>query len=180
MSDGMPSLVAALELVHDTPPNQAQTPEGNAAAVIERTIDGASTRVRIEAILSAPLSWAHLLEAIVDASEAHDDRVATAALSRMTSLGGEEREAALVALRKLAAGDGLAADAAKQALVDANDAQVVPLLAAGASSASARERASTAERYARLGQVRQALGFVADRDVTVRARAACAILAIDD
>lgn len=180
LSDGMPSLVASLELLHDTAPSEAATPEGNAAAVIERMIDGASTRVRIEAILSAPLSWAHLVEAIVAASEAHEDRIAAAAFSRMTALGGAERETALAALREMAAGDGLAADAAKQALVDAADPQVVPLLAADVTSVSSTQRASTAERYAKLGQVRQALGFVADRDVAVRARAACAILAIHD
>ena len=180
LSDGMPSLVASLELLHDTTSEQAATAQGNAAAVVERMVDGASTRVRIEAILSAPLSWARLVEAIVDASKAHEDRVAAAAYSRMTSLGGAEREAAVVALRELAAGDGLAADAAKQALVDAADPQVVPLLASDIASKSSTQRASTAERYAKLGEVKQALGFVADRDVVVRARAACAILAMDD
>lgn len=179
-SDGMPSLVASLELLHDTTPDEATTPHGNAAAVIERMIDGAATRVRIEAILSAPLSWARLVEATVDASKSHEDRISAAALSRMTALGGDERDAALVALRKLAAGDGLAADAAKQALVDADDPQVVPMLASDVTSTSSTQRASTAERYAKLGQVRQALGFVADPDVEVRARAACAILAIED
>ena len=54
LSEGMPSLVASLELVHDIPPNQAGTPEGNAAAVVERMIDGASTRVEFE-IGSDPL-----------------------------------------------------------------------------------------------------------------------------
>lgn len=179
-SDGMPSLVAALELIHDTPPARAGTPEGHAAAVVERMIDGASTRVRIEAILSAPSSWPHLLEAIVDASKDHDDRVAAAALSRMTELGGVERDEALAKLRELAADDGLAADRAKQALVDAGDRQVVPLLASDVKAASAEQRAEAAERYARLGQVTEALGLVADRDVTVRARAACAILALED
>jgi hypothetical protein len=143
-------------------------------------IDDASTRVRIEAILSAPLSWAHLLEAIVEAAKDHDDRVAAAAWSRLTELGGKERDEALVALRELAAGDGLAADRAKQALVNARDPEVVPLLASDVKAASAEQRAEAAERYARLGQVTQALGLVADRDAMVRARAACAILAIED
>ena len=50
----------------------------------------------------------------------------------------------------------------------------------GLKGADLARGASTAERYAKLGEVKQALGVVADRDVVVRARAACAILAMDD
>jgi hypothetical protein len=178
LGDGMPSLVAALELVHDTPPAAAGTPEGNAAAVVERMVDGAATPVRIEAIASAPLSWGHLVEAIVDASEDADGRVAAAALARLASIPSE-RAKALKALVQLAKGRSLGVDAAKQALVDAGDASVVPLLSADVKATSASQRADAAVRYAQLGRVDAALDLVADRDATVRARAACAILAIE-
>ena len=179
-STGMPSLVAALELVHDAPPNEAGTIEGNAAAVIERVIDEASTRVRVEAIASAPLSWAYLVEAIVEAAASDDPLVAVAANARRIELGGDDRKAALAALRAVAKEGGLAAEAARAALVDAGDRDVVPLLSSDAASKSAEQRATAARQYAVLGQVGEAAALLADADAGVRTRAACAILEMED
>ena len=177
---GMPSLVASLELIHDIPPSKADTPQGNAAAVVERMIDDASTRVRVEAIASAPLSWPHLLEAIVDASKGDDRVVAVAALARLTELKQSQRAAALDKLRELAKDDGLVGERARAALAKVGDARVVPLLNVDAKAKSAEQRALAAADYARLGAVGPALSLLADRDAHVRSRAACAILEMDD
>jgi hypothetical protein len=177
---GMPSLVAALELTHDAPANESGTLSGNAAAVIERMIDDASTRVRVEAIASAPLAWAYLVEAIVAAASSTDPRVAVAANARRLELGGDDRKAALAALRAVAKDGGLGAEAARAALVAAADREVVPLLASDASSKSAVQRATAARQYATLGQVGEAAALLGDADAAVRTRAACAILEMED
>lgn len=176
LGEGMPSLVASLELIHDVAPNSAGTPEGNAAAVVERMIDDASTRIRVEAIESAPLSWPYLAEAIVAASKGDDARVAVAALARVTELSDKERPDALAALRTHAKERGLAGEEARTALASLGDSQVVPLLSTDASAKSANQRAGAAQGYARLGAMGPALQLLADRDASVRARAACAIL----
>jgi len=175
---GMPSLVASLELIHDVTPQRALTPEGNAAAVIERMIDGASTRVRVEAIASVPLSWPHLRRAVIAASKGDDRVSAVAALARLAELGGESRAEAIDQLRKHAETSGLVAERARVALARLGDGQVVPLLVADADAASAEQRAKAAQQYARLGKVSAALRLLADHDARVRSRAACAILAM--
>src|SRR5262245_30283320 len=101
----MPDVAASLALL-DVPPSSANTQAGIAGSVLERLIDEAPARVRVAAIQGAPLSWPHLLEAIVDASKGTDDRVVAAALGRMTELGEKERAGALKRLRKLAKGEG--------------------------------------------------------------------------
>jgi hypothetical protein len=180
MGASMPSLIASLELIHDVAPADATSVEGNAAAVVERMIDDESTRVRVEAIQSAPLSWAHLAEAIVDASKGHDELVAVAALARMAELGGRERRDAIAALRKLARKDGLGAERARFALATLRDGDVVKLLETDAKAKSAEQRANAATRYALLGEVNAALALLADSDPRVRSRAACAILEMEE
>ncbi|MEZ4437451.1 MAG: hypothetical protein R3B72_00050 [Polyangiaceae bacterium] len=142
-------------------------------------IDTGSARLRVEAIASAPLSWPHLVEAIVAAKDDHDDRVAVAAYRRMLALSPAEAKEAQEGLRRIAKKGGLAADDAKAALVEARDDEVLPLLAADRAAKSPLSRADLAERYAALGQLSLALPFVADPDARVRARAACAIVAED-
>ncbi len=178
--DGLAGLVAALELVHDASPRQATAAVHTAVAVIERLIDEAPSRIRIEAIKSAPLSWAHLLEAIVAAAETEDDDVVVAALGRLTELGGKERKEAIERLRNVATGDVPPADAARLALVRAGDRTVVPLLDQDAKAKSAEQRGRSAVRYAQLGRVDKALAMLGDVDARVRVRAACAILGMED
>ena len=178
--DGMAGLVAALELVHDALPREATAAVQTAAAVIERLIDEAPSRIRVEAIESAPLSWAHLLEAIVAAADTEDEPVAVAALGRLTELGGKERAEAIKRLRKIAKGDLLPADAARLALVRAGDDTVVALLDQDAKAKSVEQRGRSAAGYAQLGKVEKALAMLGDLDVRVRVRAACAILGMAD
>jgi len=178
--DGMAGLVASLELIHDSSPRATRPAVQNAAAVVERHIDEAPTRIRVEAITSAPLSWAHLVEAIVAAAESEDEAVAVAALGRMTELGGKERNDALKRLRALAKGDLPPAAAARQALVAARDGTVAPLLDQDARAKSPAQRADSAIGFAELGKVDKALALLGDQDARVRVRAACAILVMED
>jgi hypothetical protein len=177
--EGMPGLVAALELIHDARPDGATVEQAFAAAVVERRIDEAPSRIRVEAIASAPLAFPHLTEAIVEALGTPDDRVKVAAMSRMTELTPKERSRALKGLRKLARDKGVVGEAARRALVRAGDGQVRKLLAHDARAASALQRGRAAARYARIGAMNEALTLLADQDAHVRARAACAILGVD-
>jgi HEAT repeat protein len=176
---GMAALLAALELIHDVSPAKAKTPEGNAAAVVERLIDKGSPRVRIEAIASAPIGWAHLLEAVVDASDAEEGRVAVAALRRMLELE-KERPDAIKKLEKVAKGRGIAARAAQRALAEAGVDSVSKLIAPKVKSVSATERSEAAVDFARLGDATHAAALLGDKDLGVRSHAACAILDMKD
>jgi hypothetical protein len=176
---GMAAVAASLALLEVTP-DKADAQAGIASSVIERLIDEAPSRVRVAAIVSAPLSWPSLLEAIVDASKTSDERVQAAAFGRMTELGGKERTRALKALRKLARGEGESAEEARRALVAARDASVVPLLSGEARAKSAFSRGRAAERYAKLGAVDKALALLGDQDAHVRSRAACALVEMED
>jgi hypothetical protein len=174
---GMAGLIAALELLHDSKPSAADSGEQHAAAVVESRMDEAPARQRVEAIASAPLSWAHLVEAIVQAREAHEPRVEVAALARALELDGDERSAALKRLRALAKSKSVAAEAARSALVAARDGEAAGLIAARASAASPLERARVAEQLAQLGAYKAALRLLGDPDGRVRGAAACALLA---
>ena len=179
MGSGMPALLASLELIHDVSPAKAETPEGNAAAVVERIIDKAAPRVRIEAIASAPIGWAHLLEAVVDASKAKEDRVAVAALERMLELE-KERPEAIKKLQTIAKGRGLAARAARRVLAKAGDKTVTKLIEADAKAVSSTERREAAVDFAALGDATRAAAFLGDQDAHVRSEAVCAILSMED
>lgn len=177
--EGMPALLASLELIHDVSPAEAKTPEGNAAAVVERLIDKASPRVRIEAIASAPIGWPRLLEAVIDAAKAKEDRVAVAALTRMLELD-KERPDAIKQLQKLAKGRGLAARDARRSLAKAGDKTVRPLITPNAKAASGTERSEAAVDLAALGDANGAAALLADSDPRVRSDAVCAILEMED
>ncbi len=176
---GMPALLASLELIHDVSPAKAKTPEGNAAGVVERLIDKASPRVRIEAIASAPIGWAHLLEAVVDASKDEEERVAVAALTRMLELG-KERPDAVKKLQKIAKSKTIAARAAQRALAIAGDKSVTKLLEPKAKAPTATERSEAAVDFARLGDATRAASLLADKSAQVRSDAVCAILSMED
>ena len=169
---------AAWELIHDEP-RPADAAAGQAAGLLERAIDEAPTAARIEAINGVPLSWAHLLEAIVEASSSEDEQVAVAALARMVELGGKERDASIEALRGHAKGTTVA-EQAKLALVRAGDKKVIASLKADASAKSAETRREAASSLARIGAFGEALKLLADKDATVRAQSACAILGGSD
>jgi hypothetical protein len=174
---GMAGLIAALELLHDSKPPESDSAEQHAAAVVERRMDDAPARQRVEAIASAPLSWAHLAEAVAESREAHDPRVEAAALARSLELESDERKAALARLRELATKKTLAAEAARAALVEARDGEAASLIAQRGKSPSAVERSLVAQQLARLGAYAAAMRFLGDRDARVRSAAACAILA---
>lgn len=179
MGSGMPALLASLELIHDVSPATAKTPEGNAASVVERLIDKAAPRVRIEAIASAPIGWAHLLEAVVEAAKAEETRVQVAALARMLELD-KERKDAIDKLQKIAKGRGLAAREAQRVLVKAGDKSILASLQARAKAKSAGERSEVAADFAALGEATRAAALLGDEDAEVRSRAACAILEMED
>jgi HEAT repeat protein len=178
--EGMVTLAAALAILDGHGPGEADTVVGNAAAVVERLVDGASTRVRRHAIEEAPLTWAHLVEAIVDASKSPDDAVAASALGRIAEIGGKEREPALVRLRELAKQRGLGGEAARKALAAAGDASAADLVASDAKASSVLVRREAATRLARMGSVGHAVPLLADVDPSVRSTAACAILEMAD
>ncbi len=176
---GMAALLASLELIHDVSPANAKTPEGNAAAVVERLIDKAAPRVRIEAIASAPIGWAHLLEAVVDASESEEERVVVAALTRMLELD-KERADALKKLQKIAKGRGLAARDARRSLAKAGDKTVISLIEGNAKAVNRTERSEAAADFAMLGDATRAAALLGDEDARVRSDAVCAILDMED
>jgi HEAT repeat protein len=176
---GMPALLASLELIHDVSPAEAKTTEGNAASVVERLIDKAAPRVRVEAIGSAPIAWAHLLEAIVEASKDNEDLVVVAASARMVELGGKDREEGLKKLRKLVTRKGQVGDAAALALAEAGDPTAVKRLEAMGKSASREQRIKVAAAFAALGDATRALAFLGDLSTEVRTATTCAILSMD-
>jgi hypothetical protein len=176
---GMPSLTAALAILEGADPAEATMPQGHAAGVVERMIDDGPPRVRVHAIEHAPLSWAHLAEAVADAAKETEEQVAAAANTRRLELGGKDRDDAIARLREIAKRRGPPGDLARRGLVKAGDEAVVPLLDADAKAASALTRARAAAWYASLGRVDRAVGMLGDADAHVRARAACAILEMD-
>jgi hypothetical protein len=178
--NGMPALLASLELIHDVSPAEAKVTEGNAAAVVERLIDKAAPRVRIEAIESAPLGWAHLLEAIVAAAKDNEDVVVVAALSRMLEVGDKERADALTKLKKLVSQKGAVGEAAALALARAGDKAAVARLEKEAKSASREQRIKAARAFAEMGDAAHALALLGDASVEVRTATSCAIMGMDD
>jgi hypothetical protein len=182
---GLPSLLAALDLLHAIADEHAiadasATAAGIAIGVIERAIDNAPTRIRVEAIDSAPLQHARILEAVIDASRAEDPPVAVAALARMiesgTGLSADERNKALAELRERARGTGPSAERAARELAEAGDASVLDRLARDAKANAASDRVRAAEGFVGLGKLDRALALTADVDSRVRSHAACAIL----
>lgn len=176
----LPGLLAALELIHGHAPRDGDRDSEYAASVVERFIDEGTTTTRIEAISSAPLSWAHLLEATVDASTSPDERVAVAAFERVAEVDGEQASEALSRLREFAKGEDLTAIDARRALVRLGDAPVAELLGKDAASSSYIQRGAAARSYAQLGKIGAALRLLADDDVRVRAVAGCALLLAED
>ncbi len=176
---GMAALLASLELIHDVSPATAKVAEGNAAAVVERLIDKGAPTVRIEAIASAPLGWAHLLEAVVDAADDDETRVAVAALTRMLELE-DKRKKATEKLRVIAKERGLAAREAQHALAKFGDKSVLPLVEQRIKAASVGERSAAAAELAALGEANRAALLLGDQDAGVRSNTVCAILDMED
>ncbi len=173
---GSTGVLAALELLDGVDPAAATAAHMAAAALLERTIDEAPSRTRVMAIQGAPLSWAHLLEAVVGAQQATDERVKVAALARISELSGDERSQSLDALIEVAKGDGLAAEQARDALASARDRRVIPLLSKDAKATAAVDRRRAASAYAQVGAIKELMALLADKDATVRGHAGCAIL----
>ncbi|MEM1030950.1 MAG: HEAT repeat domain-containing protein [Myxococcota bacterium] len=175
---GMANLVASLATVVDVDPDDATTEQGNAAAVIERVIDEASTRVRVHAVEEAPVAWPRLLVAIEEAKDDPNPRVAVAANARLLALGGDDRAPAIERLRKLAE-QSVSAPDARRALAAGGDATTAGTLDQDVAAASFETRSRAGELLAQMGQVHRALPLLADPDAEVRSRVACAFLDLE-
>ena len=152
--------------------------DGQTTAVIERCIDDGSQRIRVKAIEGANIQQRVLRFAIGQAAEDDDPRVASAALARLTELGGDKRTAALKRLRELAASPTTVATEVLPALVQAGVLAAVPLLTKDVAAPDATTRRRVGQDFAQLLQLRRALHLLGDEDASVRGATGCAILSL--
>lgn len=175
---GMDNLSASLAMIAGVDPEARTTEQGNAAGVVERLIDEASTRVRVHAITHAPVAWPRLMVAIEDAKNDDNPLVAVAANARLLALGGKDAAGATKKL-KLLAKEGVGAEEARRALAAAGDASQAKAIDPDLANPSHETRSLAGELMAQMKQVNRALPLLADRNPEVRSRVACAILDID-
>jgi hypothetical protein len=167
---GSPSIAAAALLLK----NGGDDPRIGRAALL-RGIDDGGPSARVMAINLADLSDAPQKEAVERASSSSEPPVKVAALSRLAELS-DQREKATGELAEIAAASGPARNAARTALARAKDRRVVEMLAQDAQSSEPGVRAWAAAQLAAMKEYPHAAQVLADDDVSVRLKAACAIL----
>jgi HEAT repeat protein len=178
---GATAVRAALAVIAEATPSTADAIGHNAAAILARAVAQGSSHTRMVAIDGAPLSWPSVVTAIREATEAHDQRVAVAALARLSELNMSkmepaERDKLRLRLLEFARGGGVVASRARVSLAELGDVRAVKLMAAALKSLSWLDRAEAATHLVALGRIDKALPALADPHAYVRARAACAIL----
>ncbi|RYE87402.1 MAG: hypothetical protein EOO75_14515 [Myxococcales bacterium] len=141
-----------------------------------RALDEGATPLRVAAINQANLGDEAQLELVKKASEAGDGQVKVAALSRLVERK-DSRARSLEELATVAQAEGPARNAARSALARARDRRVVTLLADDTRATEPGVRAWAASELAAMHEFPHAAQTLADDDVSVRTRAACAILA---
>lgn len=167
---GAPS-VAAAALLLKGPEQDVQIGRG----ALLRAIDDGGPSARVMAINLADLADAPQKDAIVRASSSPEPLVKVAALSRLTEQG-EQHDKVVNELAEIAAAEGLGRNPARTALAKARDRRVVELLAQDAQSSEPGVRAWAAAQLASMKEYPHAAQVLADDEVSVRIKAACAIL----
>ena len=169
---GLPAILAASALVHADGDRAVE-----AAGTLERAIKDGPTADRIRTLEKVPLTGA-LREAVLKAETDPDEAVAVAAMARVLKTPAEKaaREGIVARLLPLAAGTGLAAAAARDALAAAHEPQVLPILERVAAADDAKARAEAGSALAALGELGRAALIALDREPSVRTTVACAIL----
>jgi len=172
---GAAAVEAALALTEGKGPAEAPAEVAVAAALLERLIGEAPTRVRVAAIERAPLGWPDLSKAVVKARGDSDREVAAASAARLLEVPAE-RDKSLKLLREIATEIGPGGERATRALVAARDQAALPMLDKLARSVSPSDRATAAIAFARMGELDRAVRMLADRDAHVRWAGACAVM----
>ncbi len=168
--NGSPSIAAASLLLKGS---GGDLPIGRAALV--RAIDDGGASARVMAINLADLGDAPQKDAVVRASAVSEPLVKVAALSRLTELS-DQREKAVNELAEIAVVDGPSRNAARTAMAKARDRRVVEMLAQDAQSTEPGVRAWAVAQLASMKEYPHAAQILADDEVSVRIKAACAIL----
>jgi len=163
--------------------------EAGARAALARAIASGSRRNRLHAIAIAPLApkpreaasaVAALISAVEKASSDEDFDVRIAALERLAGAeaSSADRADAMKRLEALAGPgeDALAASRARLALANAGDTRVQAWIEQDLVSKEARVRLTAAFALVALGRASRGAPVLADEDVSVRMRGACALL----
>ncbi len=168
---GLPAILAAAALVR-------ADAAGEATGTLERAIKDGPTADRIRTIELVPFALPALRSAVVKAEADPDEAVAAAALARVLDTPSEKaaRAEIIPRLLALAAGDGLGAVTARDALAAAREPQVLPILERRSAADDAKTRAEAGSALAALGDLGRAALVATDREPSVRTIVACAIL----
>jgi HEAT repeat protein len=118
-------------------------------------------------------------EALEKAASGEDRSLRVAALARLVRIESM-RPKSLESLRALCVQKDDVGRAARDALVEARDLSVVPLLLADLSDEKEETRARAAEDLVELGQLSVAASSLTDESLDVRARTACAVAASEE
>jgi len=169
--------------IHDAPVQAA------ARAALTRAIASGSRRNRLHALAIAPLVpkpgepasvVASMIAAVETASQDEDPDVRVSALGRLAGdlSNGADRADAVKRLETLArpTGDEPLASEARLALARAGDARVQAWIEEDLASKDARTRLAATSALVALGRGSRGAPVLADPDVSVRTRGACALL----
>jgi HEAT repeats len=170
---GLPAILAAGALVR-----AAGAGAGEAAGTLERAVHDGPTADRIRTIELVPFAITTLRDAVVKAEADPDEAVVAAALARVLETPSEKAARAEIVTRllPLAAGDGLGAVTARDALAAAHEPQVLHILELRSTAEDAKTRAEAGSAMAALGDLGRAALVATDREPSVRTVVACAIL----
>jgi hypothetical protein len=169
--------------IHDAPIEAA------ARAALTRAIASGSRRNRLHALAIAPLVpkpgepasvVAGMIAAVETASQDEDPDVRVSALARLTSdlANGVDRSDAVKRLETLGrpTSDEPLASEARLALARAGDARIQGWIEEDLAAKDARVRLAAVDALVALGRGSRGAPVLADPDVSVRTRGACALL----
>jgi hypothetical protein len=153
---------------------------GSARALLARTIESSSRRNRLHAIAVTPIAkqdiTSPLFLAMRKAATDEDMDVRLSALARLVER--TDRAEAVKALEAFAGQKDkpLLASRARHALASAGDIHIQAWIEEDLGSDDARVRLSAVDALAALGRAARGAPLLADKDPSVRTRAACALL----
>ncbi len=169
-----PGAIAAAGVVARTAAKDAELVQSS-AALLSRTIAEGSRRDRLHAIATAKLSGP-TLAAMRKAANDDDADVRISALARLLDVK-EDRDASVKALEAMAApSDEPRAPRARLALANGGDLRIQAWIERDLASDAAERRVMAASALAALGRAARAAPLLADKDPSVRTRAACTML----
>jgi hypothetical protein len=188
-SDAGPGALSAAGAVLREPEIHDAEVEAAARAALARAIASGSHRHRMHAIAVAPLApkphesasdVAKLVAAMRDASRDEDVGVRVSALERLAGddAQGSDRSDAVTRLEALAGrtDDEALASRARLALARAGDVRVQAWIEHDLTSNEPRARLMAVDALIALGRASRGASVLADPDVSVRTRGACALL----